>query len=69
MELGIVSNIGCLKQRTALMLAVASMMFVLKSTGHAQTEVRKLNSTEVDEIVDHLQVAVQNYIFPEVGRV
>ena len=67
MELVILSNSRCLMQQTALVFVMASMMFVLNSPGRAQTEVYKLNSTEVDQIVDHLQAAVQNYIFPDVA--
>jgi hypothetical protein len=68
MEPGIVSHIvRCLMQRTALVLVVVSVVFVLKSTGRTQTEVHKLTSVEVDQIVDHLQAAVQNYIFPGIA--
>lgn len=67
MKLGIVSNVfKGLKQGAAIVL-VAWCVFVLKSLGHTQTEVHSLSSTEVDQVVVHLQAAVQNYIFSDVA--
>ena len=33
-----------------------------------QTQIRTLTAPQVDQIVDHLQAAVQNYVFPEIAK-
>jgi hypothetical protein len=65
------SNLSRLKTvvlRGVRMLSLPVFFFVLQRPCFTQTELHTLNSAQVDEIVDHLQAAVRNYVFPDIAK-
>jgi Skp family chaperone for outer membrane proteins len=46
---------------------VAVAILIAAGSSLGQTQTQHLASAQVDEIVDHLQAAVQNYVFPDIA--
>jgi retinol-binding protein 3 len=65
---GQISGISkCLLQQTARLMVLVAAILVAPLQSSGQGEVRSLTPAQVDEIVDHLQAAVQNYVFPDIA--
>jgi len=65
---GQISEISkCLLQQTARLMVLVAAILVAPLQSSGQGEVRRLTPARVDEIVDHLQAAVQNYVFPDIA--
>jgi Peptidase family S41/N-terminal domain of Peptidase_S41 in eukaryotic IRBP len=48
-------------------LGTVILIASVTSNAFAQTQIRTLNASQVDQIVDRLQAAVQNYVFPDIA--
>ena len=55
-------------QHTSSTLFVAALLFnAPPCSGFAQSEVSSLTPTQVDQLVDHLDAALDNYVFPDIA--
>jgi retinol-binding protein 3 len=57
----------CLLQQSARLTVLVAAILVASLQSSGQGEIRSLIPAQVDEVVDHLQAAVQNYVFPEIA--
>jgi retinol-binding protein 3 len=48
-------------------VGVVILITTLAVNSFGQTQIRTLTAPEVDQIVDHLQTAVRNYVFPDIA--
>ena len=63
-------SLGQRMQQTALVWTVGTVVLIATVTSNAfgQTQIRTLTAPQVDQVVDHLQAAVQNYVFPDIAK-